>query len=43
MGINLMDPRRRQAVLEQSFRTSADALDALAALAALDRAAPRAA
>ena len=26
MGINLMDPRRRQAVLEVSFRTSADAL-----------------
>ena len=37
MGINLMDPRRRQAVLELSFRTSAEAL------AALDRAAPRAA
>ncbi len=29
MGINLMDPRRRQAVLEVSFRTSADALDCL--------------
>ena len=29
MGINLMDPRRRRAVLEQSFRTSADALAAL--------------
>ena len=29
MGINLMDPRRRQAVLELSFRTSADALDEL--------------
>ena len=26
MGINLMDPRRRQAVLEASFRSSADAL-----------------
>jgi NTE family protein len=26
MGINLMDPRRRQAVLELSFRTSAEAL-----------------
>ena len=37
MGINLMDPRRRQAVLELSYRTSAEAL------AALDRAAPRAA
>jgi NTE family protein len=37
MGINLMDPRRRRAVLELSFRTSAEAL------AALDRAAPRAA
>ena len=37
MGINLMDPRRRQAVLELSFRTSADAL------ARLDGAAPRAA
>ena len=37
MGINLMDPRRRQDVLELSFRTSADAL------AQLDRAAPRAA
>ena len=37
MGINLMDPRRRQAVLELSFRTSAEAL------AALDDAAPRAA
>jgi len=37
MGINLMDPRRRQDVLELSFRTSAEAL------AALDRAAPRAA
>ena len=37
MGINLMDPRRRQAVMELSFRTSAEAL------AALDRAAPRAA
>ena len=34
MGINLMDPRRRQAVLELSFRTSAEALD---------RAVPRAA
>ena len=37
MGINLMDPRRRQAVLELSFRTSAEAL------AALDGAAARAA
>jgi NTE family protein len=37
MGINLMDPRRRQDVLELSYRTSAEAL------AALDRAAPRAA
>ena len=37
MGINLMDPRRRQDVLELSFRTSADAL------ARLDGAAPRAA
>jgi len=37
MGINLMDPRRRHAVLELSFRTSADAL------ARLDGAAPRAA
>jgi len=37
MGINLMDPRRRQAVLELSFRTSAEAL------AALDGAGPRAA
>ena len=37
MGINLMDPRRRQAVLELSFRTSADAL------AGLGRAGPRAA
>jgi NTE family protein len=37
MGINLMDPRRRQAVLELSFRTSADAL------ARLDGTAPRAA
>ena len=37
MGINLMDPRRRQAVLELSFRTSAEAL------AALDDAVPRAA
>jgi len=37
MGINLMDSRRRRAVLEVSFRTSADAL------AGLDRAAPRAA
>jgi NTE family protein len=36
MGMNLMDPRRRQAVLELSFRTSADAL------ARLDGAAPRA-
>ena len=37
MGINLMDPRRRQAVMELSFRTSAEAL------AALDDAVPRAA
>ena len=37
MGINLMDPRRRQTVLDLSYRTSAEAL------AALDRAAPRAA
>ena len=37
MGINLMDPRRRQDVLELSFRTSADAL------ARLDGAPPRAA
>jgi NTE family protein len=37
MGVNLMDPRRRQDVLELSFRTSADAL------ARLDGAAPRAA
>jgi len=29
MGINLMDPRRRPAVLETSFRTSADALAGL--------------
>ena len=29
MGINLMDPRRRQAALETSFRTSADALGRL--------------
>jgi len=29
MGMNLMDARRRQAVLELSFRTSADALDEL--------------
>jgi NTE family protein len=29
MGINLMDPRRRQAVLQASFRTSADALGRL--------------
>jgi NTE family protein len=29
MGINLMDARRRQAVLELSLRTSADALDEL--------------
>ena len=37
MGANLMDPRRRQDVLEVSLRTSADAL------AALDRVRPRAA
>jgi NTE family protein len=37
IGINLMDARRRQAVLELSFRTSADALDELG------RTAPRAA
>jgi NTE family protein len=35
MGINLMDPRRREAVLELSLRTSADALGRL------DGAAPR--
>ena len=29
MGMNLMDARRRQAVLELSFQTSADALDEL--------------
>jgi NTE family protein len=29
MGANMMDPRRRQAVLDLSFRTSADALAAL--------------
>jgi NTE family protein len=29
MGINLMDPRRREAVLELSLRTSADALGRL--------------
>jgi NTE family protein len=29
MGINLMDPKRRRAVLETSFRTSADALGRL--------------
>ena len=29
MGINLMDPRRREAVMELSFRTSADALAGL--------------
>jgi NTE family protein len=34
MGINLMDPRRREAVLELSLRTSADALGAGAARAA---------
>jgi NTE family protein len=37
MGANLMDPRRRQDVLEVSLRTSADAL------ATLDRVSPRAA
>jgi NTE family protein len=37
MGANLMDPRRRQSVLEVSFRTSADSL------AGLDRVSPRAA
>ena len=37
MGANLMDPRRRQAVLETSLRTSADSL------ATLDRVSPRAA
>jgi NTE family protein len=37
IGINVMDPRRRRAVLELSFRTSAEAL------ARLDGAAPRAA
>jgi NTE family protein len=34
MGINLMDPRRREAVLELSLRTSADALRALGGAAA---------
>jgi NTE family protein len=34
MGINLMDPRRREAVLELSLRTSADALGAGATRAA---------
>jgi hypothetical protein len=29
MGANLMDPRRRQAVLELSLRTSASALASL--------------
>jgi len=29
MGINLMDPRRREAVLDLSLRTSADALGRL--------------
>jgi hypothetical protein len=37
MGANLMDPRRRQDVLEVSLRTSADSL------ATLDRVSPRAA
>ncbi len=37
MGANLMDPRRRQGVLEASLRTSADSL------ATLDRVRPRAA
>jgi NTE family protein len=37
MGANLMDPRRRQDVMEVSLRTSADSL------AALDRVSPRAA
>ena len=37
MGANLMDPRRRQGVLEVSLRTSADSL------ATLDRVRPRAA
>ena len=37
MGANLMDPKRRQAVLEASLRSSADSL------AGLDRATPRAA
>ncbi|HYB49152.1 MAG TPA: patatin-like phospholipase family protein, partial [Streptosporangiaceae bacterium] len=32
MGINLMDPRRREAVLELSLRTSADALGGLGGL-----------
>jgi NTE family protein len=32
MGANLMDPRRRQAVLETSFRTSAAALASLGGL-----------
>ena len=34
MGANLMDPRRRQAVLETSFRTSAAALASLGSNAA---------
>jgi NTE family protein len=34
MGINLMDPRRREAVLELSLRTTADALGRTAARAA---------
>ena len=37
MGANLMNPRRRQAVLEASLRTSAGSL------ATLDRVSPRAA
>ena len=34
MGINLMDPRRKEAVLQASFRTSADALGRLDRLSA---------
>jgi hypothetical protein len=42
MGANLMDPRRRQAVLEVSLRTSAERTSA-DSLARLDRVSPRAA
>jgi hypothetical protein len=34
MGANLMDPRRRQAVLETSFGTSAAALARVGSIAA---------